>query len=246
MALTERNYLRFYSRSGNQYRISIKQEGYSGGSTLVTGADSPFITELTGDTAEVFEPIKPSKLQLNLIATTATEFLSYYTSQDKNIRVDITRNGAPFGSYWILADQYEADYLAPPKSVSFDCTDGLVFLEKEKLSGTGRSTELELIAEILQATGLDLDIWISDQVFEDSMSSANSDTPQAQTYVNRENFTKDDGEYYTYKEVLEAILEPKGLQIRQSSGHWSIFRPAERTETHRIVKYDSTGAYLSN
>lgn len=246
MAYNERKYLRFYGESGAQYRISIKELDYAGASSLVTAESVPALLKLAGDGSEDFEPINNSTLKLNLVAESASELDFLRSAADKTIRVDVTKDAVADGSFWLLADQNDREYTSPPFGMSFECTDGLVFLEELEYNSSGRASELSIIAEILQSTGLELPIHVTDGVFASNMNSANTDSGLAQTYIEKSVFRNSDGDPFTMLETLSEILRDKGLQIRQSAGHWSIFRPAERAVVHRVIVYDFEGTYVSN
>lgn len=165
-------------RSGNVTSIEIYENKYLGEESEARAAGSP-LTITTGQTGQTrIESIKGSKASISFISLTDREFQDLFTSNSRQFRVDVKKEGILIWRGWLVPDFWQEPYIAPPYVVELEATDGLGELKSadfvfENIYGpqfySGRMTHLEVIVLCLKRTGLDLPIYTAVNVFEENM-----------------------------------------------------------------------------
>jgi len=133
--------------------------------------------------------------------------------------------------------------LLPYATVTIEFTDYLRRLEGKYpnvLSDIGgRATVFQLVEEILGLTDLDLPLYINSTLFEDSMTSAATDTFLPQVYVQNANFYSNSYDYDNIYEAINKTLQPFSAFLYSYNDKWVIERQEDITRDGNWVQYSA-------
>ena len=103
-----------------------------------------------------------------------------------------------------------------------------------------------VITQCLRKLDLDISLWENLDVYEDSMSETNSDSPLTQAEVNTDLYYDDDGFPFNCYDVLIHNLNIYNAHIVQSGAEFHIIRKPIAGATYRRRKFDLDGNYISD
>ncbi len=213
-------YLRYYSEfkdiENATYRIEILQE-----------ADSAFAPQeivLAGDPVTIewgevskIDPVMGSGATLKLISMADGQFLDLYTVEVGAIRLDIYRNGALYWSGTIDTELYEEPYSLADRYVTEVTFSDFAVLERISWQERGVMTLADIINTCLvssQVSYTELVKYISTTIpGENGALELLSNCA-----VSLENFYDEDGEAWNMRDVLEEVLRPFALRLKQKNG----------------------------
>lgn len=255
-----------------QYRYSYKQKiGSSSETVQVTlsqnssfaGSGTPTITTLVAgkpafkvsvidNDRDKFKVIRGKQAALIFKPQPGITASTFSTGPDDEWIVEaiVVSTGFVLFKGFLWMDDHQQSFL--PISNQYDieltATDNLGTLKEVPLtddSGTyirGYKKKIEVIAQCLRKTGLQLDIMVRDTWMEESQSSFM--TGLNYSYYQMKTFEKDINESVDCYQALEIICRYH-LSIKQYDGKWWVENIDEKTANDAYVfRFDYTGAYI--
>lgn len=227
------------------HRCEIYNDDFTGDATQIYGS---VILNKVSD-KDILKPTRGGGLRLNLEANTNLTFEDFQTAKERDFLVKYYRDEILHSNYWLSPEGLYEDFVSDKWIISLDCTDGLGFLNNlsyvdntTKNTFQGKQSMLEVIANCLIRTNIEMYIYTSVNVFQSSVLNFNTNT-LVDTYVNANRYIKDDNNtIMNCAEVLESILEMFGAVITQYEGGWYIFKPNDLYNNTELTFY----GYYSN
>lgn len=253
--------INYNNQAGNASRIDILQNGYTGSIIeLDTFGSPPILLRMRGENSDKFTPILPSEADVNLISNGDFDFSIFFTNYEHTFICIFYKDlGSGLTEIWRGANMpglYTEPFVQSPYPVTVTFTDQLgildehYFLQTESptaVNFSGTLSVIQIIALILEKTGLTLPIRSGVNMFDTGMTTTSSDDPLAQAYINVDCFYDEDlTNPKTCQYVLQELLKPFGARIIQAYGYWWILRLDELTTTFNYRQFDTAGAYVSN
>ena len=211
------------------FRVEIRRRGFVGtpvelvvpGESTLKARYNPVEIRYSGQDEGLNMTIWPSEANAFLISILDQEFIEFLDAKQDEylVVVYISENHTPGDGFtvseiewmgFIVPQDYQESYLAPPYDSQVSCTDQLGLLNDIVYDGPlERMTLLKLVGLCLQKTGLPVDIiYISIDLFEVGHALADNREALSQTYFDTNDFKDEDGEItLTYFEILEDILK---------------------------------------
>jgi hypothetical protein len=213
----------------------IQEDAFAGSVTTLKGTGTPVKFEYLSDSDDILDPIKETRVKLNVLSFTHFALSDLYSVGDMQFRVLITIGGNTVFDGFILPGCYEEPYEDVPYPSTITASDGLGLLKNilykyttvtvDDTYYTGRRLESQIILDILGKIGkTSFTEYVN--IYEDSMDSAVDDSPMDQLYLDADLFA----EMYCY-EVLQEIFKKYSAVIRQKAGVFCIYRPTELAGT---------------
>ena len=234
--------LKYYAEMRSKYqgiawKCEIAQRGYTGPSEEMTfsGVSPIKITwERRGD--DIYTPVKASEASINILCTHNFHYLSLFTSDPREYRMSLYRNGSLFWRGFIVADLYSEKFAAPPYDVTIKAVDGFNILSNIDfkdilgMGTTGKKSVSSLLSTCISV--LELDMSISTWVDLIPQGIPDTTSPLLYVYLDLERL------FYvyeepTYRDILELCLAPFGAQIFQSGGAIHIRRIVSLFDEYR-------------
>lgn len=213
MAYNTRFRFRFESNvNGNNYRIDISQNGYSGSVLERAVGGSPVLRR------DQNEHIGGTSLEFPAECLVNEEFAALYTTNPHEFKADLYCNNIRIWQGYVTTELYAEPDIAPPYDVTVTCTDGLGELKNVPFTGGNTSSLEATIAGILTNTGLSLSI---SKVSSISAVRAQLDFLSSAIYDSRHLTGK------TCYEVLQTILRSLNMVITQYDGAWLLYRESD-------------------
>lgn len=210
-----RYYSEFFSRDNVPYRIEIWQEN--------AAAYTPRRITLTGDPVEIewsevekLEPVHSSSATLNIISLSDREFADLYTVEPGAIRLDILRRGTLYWSGTLDTELYEEPYSYKNRYATSVTFSDFAVLDRLDWQERGIKTIAEILDLCLQAAAFNygpLEKHISTKLSEGYTGDLLADCA-----LLGDNFFDEDDEPFTIREVLDGVLRPYALRLKQKNG----------------------------
>lgn len=211
-------YLRYYAEFSDidsiVYRIEILQEAEAAYTPqeVVLAAD-PVVIEWN-EVAKI-DPVAGSGATLRLISMSDRQFADLYTVEACSIRMDVYRAGALYWSGTLDTELFEEPYSYKDRYIT-----ELTFADFGVLDRlTWQSRGLVSINEIIEACLVASDVKYA--ALQKSISTTIPDVEGSildNCIISADNFFDEDGEAWPMREVLEEVLRPFALQLRQKNG----------------------------
>jgi hypothetical protein len=213
----------FVSVEGVKYDVVIKgvDESVAAPGELIFAADTPVRIEW----AEVdkIEPVQGSSLTLTLVSEEDRKYVDLYTVEPGAIVAEVYRDGALYWTGALDAELYEEPYAwKSDYEVEFTFSD-FALLERKSWDKTGASTMDEVLSVCLNAAGLGDEDVVKLVSTEMRSSAGNKVIDMGELWLANDNFYDEEGEAKTYREVLEAVLQPFALRMVQKGGKVYIY-----------------------
>lgn len=151
---------------------------------------------------------------------------------------------------YVISDNYNEAYLAPPYAVQIVATDGLAdlknfdFLDQNERRYREDIKSLTAIKDILNKTDLGINIQCGINRYETSMDQGDTDDPLNQCKFNPGTFYDVD-EVSSCLDVLEEILKPFGARLLQRNAKWFITSVEEHLDVIDYREFDADGTLIS-
>ena len=254
MALQKKYYYTFKDTSNVQYTAEIWQDTASAiTAEEIRGDYKPFSIEYpqTG----LFEPVKGSGCELNLLSTTDRKFFNLYTADMMEYQIRFYKAGVLIWCGYLDSELYSEPFSESENyPVTFTGTDGFALLERmnyltsDGSKYTGLVLQWDIIKNILNKLILPYkNIFVGLSTTSNDFTLAAGETLFHKTYSNNQNWYNEDGEAETCRVVLENILKSYGAYIIQDNANIYIVdinNIAGATNTP-FKKYDSSFNYIS-
>lgn len=228
MAWNEKYFTEFKNDAGELFRLSLKEEDWSGSNTeLKSGANPVSIVSSEGD---YLEPVVGTGININLISNTPLQLLGLNTVNKFSIKVQFYKNSIIIWDGWLNTEEYSEIYSEYENYiVSFTSTDGIALLDNIPfLTATGdnykgiRSVGY-VISEILKKTQVTdgvlhivENIILYDKDYNSLGPASSGNTILDGIKVNLDNYIDETGDTMSCKAVLKEILRPLGLMFRNN------------------------------
>lgn len=209
-----RYFREFYDAEDILYRIEILQES--------EGAYEPQEVTLASDPVTIewpevmkIDPVMASGATLRLISITDRQFVDLYTVEPCAIRLDIYRAGSLYWSGTLDTELFEEPYSYADRYVTEVTFADFGVLDRLSWEQKGLRTMREVINICLSSAQL-----ATTEIVE-QISTSIPDVEGAlldNCLLSLENFFDEDGKAWTIREVLDEVLRPFSLQLRQKNG----------------------------
>lgn len=228
---------------GILWRCEIAQRVYDGASEEMTfsGASPIKVTwERRGD--DFYTPVKASEASINILCKDNFHYLGLFTSDPREYRMSLYRNGRLFWRGFIVADLYTEKFAAPPYDVTVKAVDGfnilqnLDFKDSLGIGVSGKKSIQDLLSTVISALELDMSVsqWI------DLIPEGIEDTETLLQYVHLDlERLFHVHEEPTCRDILELCLAPFGAQIFQSGGCIHVRRVVSLFSEYRPWHYSN-------
>ena len=254
MAYGKRKEARFFQfGTGIQVDVEIHSENYTDPSTTMSLGGNPIQIRMSSvSSGDKFAVVKGKEATINVVILPGEDDFSWiYDGDDYQFKIIIKRDTTVYWTGFVLADQFSEQNL-PYRTLQIIANDQLGLLGNRpytfgspKVAPTGWRKAIEIISAALWWTKLELHIRTDCDLFEESMSYADTDDPFDQTYVNQDLWVNNDGISKSCKDVIENILELFECRITQSQGYWWIqWIPALAEASLEYREFDEDGAYV--
>lgn len=216
-------HLRYYSEfkdvEGTVYRIELLQESEQPYTPQEVVLASQPVTIEWGEVTKL-DPVAGSGATLRLVSMTDRQFVDLYTVELGAIRMDVYRNNEIYWSGTIDTELYEEPYSDKDRYITEITFSDFAMLERLTWERKGLMTLGEIINECISAS----------QVSYVSLDKNISTTAQGVTddlldgcKLSCENFYDEDGEAWNMREVLDEVLRPFALRMKQKNGRIYIY-----------------------
>ena len=198
----------FTDVDGNGYEVRILVDGYSGDVAELTGAESPFIVDVS-DEQFLYTPTRFSGGTLNIVGS---DYLQDLFSTDYQMsKVDLYKGSRLMWTGFITPDTYSQEYDAHIFELSIECISALSTLEYVDFSMTQETPTLkEILLECInKSKGSYTNVYIP--------NTYNVDLSELS--VSRANFFDEDEKPMTLKECLEEVCKFLGWTCTDMNGY---------------------------
>lgn len=213
-------YLRYYSEFndniGHSYRIEILEEADSAFSPqeITLSADNPVTIEW--HTIEKTDNIMSSACTLNLNSDSDRQFIDLYKIEIGAVRLDVYRDGELYWSGTLDTELYEEPY-SYQKNYDVQITfSDFAILERKEFALTGIISVEGIINYCLNKTDINYTELV--KFLSTRSSNVSSANLLSNDRIASSNFYDEEGEPMKLLEVLEGILKPYDLHIKQKGG----------------------------
>lgn len=221
-----RYYSGFYSRDNIPYRIEIWQDAEAAfDPERITLAADP--VEIEWAEVDKLEPVHSSSATLNMVSLSDRCFADLYTVAPGTIRLDILRNGALYWSGTLDTELFEEPYSYKDRYITTVTFSDFAVLDRMDWQDRGVKTMSEVLETCLAAAGFNrgvLEKRVSTGLAEGYTGDLFDDCS-----LMCDNFFDEDDEPSSIREVLDEMLRPFALRLKQKNG--------------KLLLYDINGIY---
>jgi uncharacterized protein (TIGR02145 family) len=227
------------SLAGVIWKIDIQEDSFVGDITTLLATGDPLHFEFDSDSDTFNDPVRASKVTVNVYSQTDFQLLDLYSDQDFKFRVLIYADDVLFWQGFNVPGEYQEPYTCIPYPVSLTFIDGLNYLKDIKYAQSetiyasietvvyyeGRKFESQIICDILnkiQITGFREYVNIYDIEMDNALAASPFDQATLDVDVFRDK---------SCWEVLFEICKSYNAVIRQSQGEIVIYRPTELAQS---------------
>lgn len=115
----------FYDRDNNLCLVEILKDGYAGVVNNLVFGDTPVVLKLDEQNKPIYEPIKTTSLEINLIKTYFTQYEEFLNSDDKSYLVNLYVATNLIFSGWLITSGIQEPYRSVPYILSLQAVDGI-------------------------------------------------------------------------------------------------------------------------
>jgi hypothetical protein len=233
-----------------QIDVEIHQNLYTGAATEILLGYPAFKTRM-GNAGDKYKIIKGEEIDINIAVQDGDDFSFLYTNDDRKFKVIIKLNSIIWWSGFVLVDQFQGDF-NELGFLTIIANDQVGMLDvrpytfgSPAVSPTGYQKIIKILANALSKTALGLNIRVASNLFETTMTHADTDDPFDQASESQDRWINDDMTPDSCKTVIEDILAPMQCRILQSQGRWWIQRVPELADVSIDYReFDSAGDYV--
>ena len=217
MAYGKKYILSFISDRGNDYKVEVLQQGFSGAAVVKSFGSAPILNIEDGDGR-----VKGSSLAFSIQADTEGELSGLYTTNNKEYKVILYRNNDIYWQGYLLPELYSENYVDPPYDVAVTATDQLATLKDVPYQGEDTlKSLLDIVKGILLNTKVDIPCKIHMQLSNAQGSLLSTSYISAAAYNGQSCY-----------DVLNAILLSCNCSIMQMGNEWIISSYTDATTTY--------------
>lgn len=235
MAKAEKYRITFKSIDGISCEVRFFYEGFTGSVTNLIGAARPFILSEFNTEEDLFKPMRPQLATINILASSSGISIDDFLL-DSDTDVDVYFKYISATTYYwqgrLLQDDFQETWIDTDHIITLRATEGFGYLKEEELASDTRSeligkySILDIIKYAMYSTrnGFGYLYTIINNLFHDSMNSANTYHPLNQCEVDAKTFQIDAQTYDTSYNVLEKINRAFNQTIFMYESNWFIMR----------------------
>lgn len=210
----------FKALNRDRYRVDILQEALRPFDIESFDFDGECVDIEWGEAAK-YESVQSSSATVNILSDSDRRFIDLYTVGDNNTLVRIYRNDRLYWSGSIDPEFYEEPFSdAENYSVSLSFFD-FGCLDRINWNRRGFASIRDIITYILESTGIEYNALIEHCATKASQSA--TDSVLSDILIDQGNFFDEDGEPMSMREVLEGVLQPFALKIKQKNGNIYVY-----------------------
>ena len=233
----------FLTLGDHTVKIEIWKDGDAPFLDVLTFPGTSPVTISWAD-ADKLEPVASSSCTLRIESMTDRQFIDeLYTEESGSVQLKVYRDGDLYWSGSLDSEQYEEPY-SWARNYDVDITfNDFARLERIKYDRTDDVPVKTLVEWIIAQSGVDYGsiIWKTS-----TKSATGADTAFTASYVKSANWYDEEGKPSTLREVLEGVLRPFSLRIKQKAGNIYIYDlHTIYSETPVQVTWDGTDAMVS-
>lgn len=226
---------------GFDTRIDIAQRGYEDSTTEICFSGNPFVLDY--DTAGKYTSIIASHCVIELLEEEEDDFVDLFTNDDRKFRVYyykfLDSSWVLMWTGYVIPEFYQKPFVRGYNNyVTVKASDQLgqmkdeAFVDASENKFRGELSQIEIIANILKKTDLNINIRAQDNIFEEDMDT--DESPLAQAFVDVRIF-----EDLKCDDVLNHVIKCKsGLRLFQSYGVWWLVRSEFNIASFDYFEYD--------
>lgn len=254
MSLQKKYFYPFQDLKKTNYTVEIWQETTDIiVAEEISGSLNPFKIEYPN--AEIFEPVKGSGCELNLLSTSDRKFFSLYTANMLEYQIRFYKSGVLVWCGYLDSELYSEPFNKTTNyTVSFTGSDGFALLERLNYLASdgskygGLMLQWDIIKNILNKLNLPYkNIFVGISTTSADFTIGATETIFHKTYSNNQNWYNEDGDSETSRKVLEEILKPYSAFIIQDNANIYItdVNTIATATTTSFKKYSNTFNYIS-
>lgn len=230
----------FADKDSDLVECDIFGKDFTGTGTEIEYVDpAPIVIETKGKGKDKYSPIRSTECILHVVAVTDFEYITIFSSDDKEHFVKIKRAGSLFWAGYIVSDVYTEPYINPPYKMLVSCTDGLVYLKNYDFDLLKEyASYLEIIQYCLDKLDYQLPLKDSTVIRPHELDLLTS--PLVTQLVKPEIYHGTN-----CYEVLEKVLFANLSRLYQSGGYWYVSPIDTLTDTYTERTFDVNGTFLS-
>lgn len=234
-------------------RIDVLKRGYSGSIFYFIGGNEPITLSYKNEDDNKFNQITISQATIELVASNIMSLDTFYTGDEKEYLVKLYISGDLYWTGFIMPDSAKEPFLTPPYEASLKATDLLATLKTipytDNLGLPIKKIDnvKNVILDCLNKTGLNINLVIGINTYEDSYSKGDSDCPLEQTYIDTNRFIDTNGKAYSCFEILQSLANQFTANLKQVNGAWWFVDIDElRNPSYMVRVFSSAGAKIEN
>lgn len=232
--------------------INLYRKNYSGSSSQITkSGKSPVIISYKEVEKKERWGIQTCECIFSFITDSNFDYSELYTNDEREFKIEVIDNGVTKFIGFVTPDNCLQPFQSAPTTVTIRANDTLGGLKNVTYpfpTGTKsnlRQRFIDILSFALYQTGLSLNIYTVNNLYEQKMLTGLSDDPMAQSSVNPLRMSDGQGNIYNSYDVIEALCKQFYAVFRQVDGAWHFIRNSELpNEVIRRRVYNSTGFLL--
>src|SRR5690606_38698445 len=154
--------------NGEKTRVEIDGKNFSGSASEIEYIGSePVAFDWKGKGSDKYRQFVNSECQLNVVAKQDFEYITLFSSDEKEHRVSVYKSDVLFWRGFIVPDVYSEPYLSPPYNMQVSAVDGLNTLSNYEYDNVAEVVSL-LDAAVYCLNKLELSLDIEEACFFNS------------------------------------------------------------------------------
>jgi hypothetical protein len=235
----------FQDAANNECIISIYRDGFAGAVTEVNGGPEPILIQQLSEGDPKYKTIKATEAYIQLVSTTNYQYLQLFTGTNKQHYVNFTVAGTLKWRGWVNPELYTEPFDYPPYIVTIHAIDGLAMLQNTVATWTSFGAPPDppyvnlyaIILEILGDIGLELPYKVAVNLQYLTGATPVYERILEKIYIDLRSVRQEDGNLWTYYDILDTLLASLTAQVRQSDGAWRIDCVDQKYQTFRMDNY---------
>jgi hypothetical protein len=245
-------YYEFRSLKNDLYRVEIYESTVQTLTPVDVGKSFSGLALEYKEQDTKFDTVIGSGATFDLLAKTTFEFIDLYTGDIKKYQVRCYRNGAIMWVGWLNTEYYQEDF-SRSRNIQIDLTasdftilERIKYLDANSQPYEGIATLYSILTTCLSKLELPFRyIYIACSTTPSNVTLAPSETTLHAESVKNRNFYDEDYKASDCKEVIESVLRPFLLTIKQVDSDLYIYDVEAIAKGLTFKKYDAqTLAYI--
>lgn len=235
----------FSSSLGRSIRVDVKQKNYTGGVNVVqtAGADAISIRR-EPNFANKLHTVYGTRCTVRFRSTETFEYAEFLAQGEDEYLVSVYVASTLYWSGYVLPDLFNLPMISKPV-INLECADMLAIVSDStfaKFGGDrfeGKNSFGEYLSHFFRHLNTDIDTLYDATEIRETSNADFTDSFLNLYYAHVDAFKKNLGEdnetWFTWGEVIDAILKPIGCCLELSSGAYHITRVEIKKSTHSRI-----------